>query len=190
MPPKTRFTKDDVVRCAVDIVRQQGAEALSARNIAAGLGSSPQPIFSYFQSMDEVRSAVIAAAAEIYAGYISREMEQRKYPPYKCSGMAYIRLAREERELFRLLFMRDRRGEVIPGDSEIEPIINIIMETNGISRDQALLLHLEMWVCVHGIATMLATSYFDISEELASDMITHVYNGVRRQIKEEKDERH
>ena len=190
MPPKIKFTKDDVVRCAVDIVREQGAGSLSARNIAAALGCSPQPIFSCFDSMDGVREAVIKAAGEIYANYIDQELARGKYPPYKCSGMAYIRLAREERELFRLLFMRDRRGEVIPDDSEIEPIINIIMEANGISRDQALLLHLEMWACVHGIATMLATSYFDISEELASDMITHVYNGVRRQIKEEKYERH
>ena len=190
MPPKIKFTKEDVVRCAVDIVREQGAGSLSARNIAAALGCSPQPIFSCFDSMDEVREAVIKAAGEIYAKYIDQELARGKYPPYKCSGMAYIRLAREERELFRLLFMRDRRGEVIPDDSEIEPIINIIMEANGISHEQALLLHLEMWVCVHGIATMLATSYFDISEELASDMITHVYNGVRRQIKEEKYERH
>ena len=33
------------------------------------------------------------------------------YPPYKAMGMGYIRFAAEERELFRLLFMRDRSGE-------------------------------------------------------------------------------
>ncbi len=182
MPPKIKFTKEQIIESAVCLVREQGMDALSARTLATKLGSSPQPIFSCFNSMDEVRQSVIRQAAEIYARYIREETESGKYPPYKSSGMAYIRLAREERELFRLLFMRDRSGESRTDDVDIEPIIAMIMQSNGISHQQALLLHMEMWVCVHGIATMLATSYHDISEELASRMITDVYQSVRKRI--------
>ena len=187
MPPKIKFTKEQIIDSAVELVREQGMDALSARALAERLGCSPQPIFSCFDSMDEVRGAVIHQAAEIYARYIREETENGKYPPYKSSGMAYIRLAREERELFRLLFMRDRSGESRGDDFDVEPIVEIIMQSNGITRQQALLLHMEMWVCVHGIATMLATSYYDISEELASRMISDVYQSVRKRICEEGD---
>ncbi len=47
--------------------------------------------------MDEVGAAVIKAAYEIYDGYIKEGMNSGKYPPYKASGMAYIRFAREKR---------------------------------------------------------------------------------------------
>lgn len=188
MPPKIKFTKEQITESAVALVREQGAEALSARSLAARLGCSPQPIFSCFDSMEQVRAEVIKSAGEVYAQYIREAMDSGKYPPYKSSGMAYIRLAREDRELFRLLFMRDRSGEPPLDDGAIEPIINIIMQANGISRDKALLLHLEMWVCVHGIATMLATSYYDMSEELISRMVTDVYDGVRKRIIEEDGE--
>lgn len=188
MPPKIKFTKEQIIESAVELVREQGAESLSARNLASRLGCSPQPIFSCFEGMEQVRGEVIKAAGEVYAGYIRKETESGKYPPYKCSGMAYIRLAREERELFRLLFMRDRSGEPPADDSALDPIINIIMQANNISRDKALLLHLEMWACVHGIATMLATSYQTLSEELISRMVTDVYEGVRKKIIEEDRE--
>ena len=34
-------------------------------------------------------------------------MSTGKYLPYKANGMVYIRFAREEKELFKLLFMYD-----------------------------------------------------------------------------------
>ena len=86
--------------------------------------------------------------------------------------------------------MRDRTGEDLSPSIDFEESVQMIARANGVTEETARQMHLEMWACVHGIATMLATSYLDISEELASDMITHVYNGVRRQIKEEKYERH
>ena len=64
-------------------------------------------------------------------------MAAGKYPVYKASGMAYIRFAKEERELFKLLFMRDRTGEKIAEDEEIRPIIQIIMENTGWSEQKA-----------------------------------------------------
>ena len=58
--------------------------------------------------MEEVSQAVIQAANTIYQNFLNAEMKNSAYPPYKASGMGYIRFAKEERELFKLLFMRDR----------------------------------------------------------------------------------
>ena len=57
--------------------------------------------------------------------------------------------------------------------------IDMIVEANGISRENAELMHLEMWACVHGIATMLATSYLALDWTLISRMLSDVYQGLR-----------
>ena len=182
MPPKVKTTKEAIVSTAVEIVREQGANALNARAVAAVLGCSTQPIFSNFTTMEELRLAVVSEADTLYNEYIRREVELGEYPPYKASGMAYIRFAKEEKELFKLLFMRDRAGEEIPEKFVIgQPVEDILHTTTGLDGEAAKLFHLEMWAYVHGIATMYATGFIDLPWELVSRMLTDAYLGLRKQ---------
>ena len=89
MPPKIKITKERIVSTAVDIVRMGGEQAINARNIAAVLKCSTQPIFSNFATMEELRLAVVEKADKICGDYIEREIESGKFPIYKASGMAY-----------------------------------------------------------------------------------------------------
>ena len=71
----------------------------------------------------------------------NEDMKSRKYPPYKASGMAYIRFAKEE----------------------LKQLLKSVQQILGLDEESAYLFHLEMWIYVHGIATMLVTSYFAIN---------------------------
>ena len=93
--------------------------------------------------------------------------------------MAYIRFARDEKELFKLLFMCDRKGEDISPTADFEESVQMIMQANGIGREKAELMHLEIWTSVHGIGTMLATSFLNLEWGLISNMISDVYQGIR-----------
>jgi AcrR family transcriptional regulator len=179
MPPKVRITKEEIIGTCLSLVRENGADALNARSIAAALGCSTQPIFSNFSSMEELQEEVCAAAYTHYADFLKREAESGRYPRYKAFGMAYIRFAAEERELFKLLFMRDRTGEEISVSPDFEESVRMIAEANGTTAETARLMHLEMWACVHGIGAMLATSFLSLEWELISEMLTDVYQGVR-----------
>ena len=180
MAPKIKTTKDELIAAALNLVRWEGKEALNARNLAASIGCSTQPIFSNFSNMKELTDAVAEAAYGKYLEFIKSEIESSRYPEYKASGMAYIRFAREERELFKLIFMADRSGEEPKPTPDFEASISLIAAANGISKEKATLLHLEMWSVVHGIATMLATSFLMLDEELISTMLTDVYQGTRK----------
>ena len=182
MPPKVNTAKTDIVNTAVEIVRQNGADALNARAIAARLGCSTQPIFSNFTNMDELRLAVVEKADALCQDYIHREIESERYPVYKATGMAYIRFAKEEKELFRLLYMRDRSGETAPSELAFtEEIESMVRQTTGLDLESAKLFHMEMWACVHGIATMFATGFVDLPWELVSKMQTDLFQGLRKQ---------
>ena len=189
MPPKVRVTKEGIVFRALELVREKGAEGLNARDLAAEMGCSTQPIFSNFAGMEELQTAVSFAAYERYLAFLKKEAESGKYPPYKSFGMAYIRFAREERELFKLLFMCDRSGKSIDTPPDFEDSVRLIAEANGISRIRAEQVHMEMWACVHGIATMHATSFLSLDWEVISDMLSDIYQGIRKNLKEGKDER-
>ena len=182
MPPKVKVTKEEIVNAVVDIVQKRGAEAINARNIADILNCSTQPIFSNFNTMNELRLAVVEKADIMCEEYIKREIESGEYPAYKASGMAYIRFAKEEKELFKLLYMRDRSGETVPeGAGLTGNMENIVHNSTGLGGLDAKLFHLEMWAYVHGIATMFATGFLDLDWELVSKMLTDSYQGLKKQ---------
>ena len=180
MPPRVKITKEDIIKTSVELVKANGAQAINARAIAAFLNCSTQPVFSNFRTMEELEKATLTAAYEVYLNFIKKEVESGKYPQYKSFGMAYIRFAKEEKELFKLLFMRDRTGEDKSESPDFEESVKMIMQANGVTIEKARLMHLEMWTCVHGIATMIATSFLVLDRELISSILTDVYQGIRR----------
>ena len=181
MPPKVKVSKEDIINTTVELVRKYGEGAINARNIASALNCSTQPIFSNFSTMDDLRIAVILRAEAFCNEYIKREIDSGVYVPYKASGMAYIRFAKEEKELFKLLYMRDRSKEDMFAENELSNIMfQMVKDNTGLDGDKNRLFHLEIWAYVHGIATMFATNYFPLDWELVSQMITDVYQGLKK----------
>ena len=185
MPPKVKVTKKEIVAAALSLVRQNGPEALCARSVAGALGCSTQPIFSNFTTMEELQNETIAAAYALYSDFLQREARSGNFPTYKAYGMAYIRFAKEEKELFKLLFMRDRRGEDLSPSPDFLASVELIMQAYGLSLDLAQKMHMELWACVHGIATMIATSFLVLDWDLIGSMISDVFQGLR--LKYEKE---
>lgn len=179
MPPKCRFTREEIIQAALDLTAEKGVGALTARGLAQRLGSSAKPIFGLFANMEEVQQEVVKAANLRYQEYLRQDMSAGRYPPYKASGMAYIRFAREQKELFKLLFMRDRTHEEKAAGDELEALLGLIQKNMGLSRDDAYRFHLEMWIYVHGIATMIVTAYLEWDMDFISAALTDAYQGLR-----------
>ena len=179
MPPKVKITETEIVQTALDLLRKSGEQTVNARSIAAALNCSTQPIFSNFATMEKLQEAVYIAARTLYYDFIKREVESGAYPQYKAFGMAYIRFAKEEKELFKCLFMCDRNGQDSTPTEDFDASVNIIMTVNGISYEAATLMHMEMWAFVHGIATMFATLFLELEWDVISNMMSDVYQGLR-----------
>ena len=179
MPPKNRFTRNEIISCALDIAEEGGLEAVTARAVASRLEASSKVIFSSFESMAKLQNEVVAAAYQKYLNEQTRLWESGEYPVYKASGMAYIRFARSHPKLFKILFM-----EISPPDEpqkldELNRFAGMVSHNVGIDVDDARMFHLEMWVYVHGIATMIATGYLNWEVETVSRMLTDAYMGLK-----------
>lgn len=178
MAPKQKITKEEIVCGALELAKKDPAKAWNARGLASYLGISTQPIFHHFSGMEEVKQTVLQQAQALFERRMKEETEKGIYPAYKASGMAYVAFAREEPALFRLLYMRSRCGEKMEDDRLTEGLWGVLENQTGITGDKAKLFHLEMWCCVHGIATMLATGYFDLDDEAISTVLTDLYQGL------------
>ena len=189
MPRDFMFTKEEIINAALSLTRERGFSAVSARTLGEKLGTSSRPVFGRFENMEEVKSAIISAATELYQAYRKKELESGKYVPFKASGMAYIRFAREEKELFKLLFMRDRSKEALKSYAdEMDELVSLVGKQVDLNKDKATMFYLEMWIYVHGIASMIATNYLEWDEELASRAVTDVYEGLKLRYAEGKEE--
>ena len=78
-----------------------------------------------------------------------------------------------------MLFRSDRGEEEKSFSEEWAPLISIIQKKTGMTGEEAELFHLEMWGTVHGIASMIATSYLSLNRERISKILDDVYVGVR-----------
>ena len=169
MPRQALFTKEEIVAKALQIVRENGVEALSARSLGAALGSSSRPIFTVFRNMEEVESEVRAAAGRHFAAYVEDVTDY--VPAFKEFGLRLFRYARQEQHLFHYLFLqKNAPSENVP--QKAEECLDSICADYGISREQSGQLFRQMWVFIYGLVMLSAKAVETYTEETVSRLIS------------------
>lgn len=188
MPPKQKFTKDEIVTAALKLLRENGMEALTARALGDALHSSARPIFTVFDSMADVRAEVMTAAQEMYNQYIREGLKEQH--PFKGTGKAYIRMAKEEPNLFRLLFMSKNvqtpnMGDLMQYvDSVSMNITDAAKDTFAFDSSKAQKIHHHLWLYCHGIAVLQATGVCKFTDDEVDAMLTEVGGSLYKYMKE------
>lgn len=155
MPAKKQITRQMILDAALALLRAGGMEAVSVTSLARRLGCSTQPIYLSFSGMDALRAALAAEATHFFIQEMETDGGADLY------GMAYIRFAQREKELFRFLFLRQDAFEEVREALKpmMERSMRALMEEYHISHDQADYLQDQLWMHAHGIASMIATEF-------------------------------
>jgi AcrR family transcriptional regulator len=184
MPPSIKITKEKITSTALEMTRQRGLEAVTPQALAAKLKCSSRPLYRDFSGIEDIRQAVCAEAKKIYTHYIYTELPEHNR--FKAIGMNYIRLAKEEPELFKLLFMRAGLQETI-GESTIDEhkdfIIEQLSKVYSLSREVASRVYEDAWIYVHGIAALVVTKTVVMDEGEISQRTTNAMKGFLSQLK-------
>ena len=183
MPPTIRFTRDAVLNAAYQLIRREGPGALNARAVAKELGGSTQPIFRLFSGMDELQKAVIELALNEWKSKLLVRMQGSAFP-YLTIGMSYLLFAKDEPELFKLLFMRDRVSDGSCGrEYKHEWGFPVIESAFSVDRDTAVRLYERNFFYVHGLAVCIATKYMPcMSVERMEELVTESLNAAATQL--------
>lgn len=164
MPPSVRFSREAVLNAAYQLIRREGLVALNARAVARELGGSTQPIFRLFSGMDELKQAVTELALSTWKAHLSQRVQASTFP-YLTIGMSFLLFARDEPELFKLLFMRDRVSDGSCTDYNLSWGIPLIENIVKVDMDTARKLYERNWLYCYGLAVTIATKYFPCMSE-------------------------
>lgn len=164
MPPSVRFSREAVLNAAYQLVRREGPSALNARAVAKELGGSTQPIFRLFANMEELRQAVVELALQTWKEQLRIRLQTSSFP-YLTIGMAYLVFSRDEPELFKLLFMRDRVSDGSCTQYNLSWGIPLIEDTIKVDVETARKLYERNWLFCHGLAVSIATKYLPCMDE-------------------------
>lgn len=177
MPPTVRFTRDAVLHAACQLMRREGMEALNARAIAKELGGSTQPIFRLFTNMEDLHRELILYVARQFQAHAEEDMAQSD-SPYIQLCTTYLLYGRDEPELFKLLFMRDRVSEGQYSDqTNFDLVFNIIKKETPLDDETALRFIERTWLFIHGLAVCIATKYIPCQDErYLISMVKEAYN--------------
>lgn len=177
MPPTVRFTRDAVLHAACQLMRREGMEALNARAIAKELGGSTQPIFRLFTNMEDLHRELILYVARQFQAHAEADMAQSD-SPYIQLCTTYLLYGRDEPELFKLLFMRDRVSEgQYSVQTNFDLVFNIIKKETPLDDETALRFFERTWLFIHGLAVCIATKYIPCQDErYLISMVKEAYN--------------
>ena len=179
MTKKAVFTREMIVEAAFQLTREAGWQGVTARSIAAKLGSSTMPLYSSLKSMDEIEKAVRARAEQCM-----QEYQRRAWAPdaLLSSAVGYVAFARDEKNLFRFLYV-DRPVQVgasSGGDGEksvdeLRGVVNLADQAAVAMKDHRVL---KSWAFTHGLASLISGGVIDLPDETIARLLLEVGSAV------------
>lgn len=187
MPPKPKFSKEEIINAAYEIARSEGIDAVVARTIGKKLGTTATPIFTFFNGMEELKKEVYNKAKAEALAYLQESVHY--FPAFKEFGLRWIRFAVQEPHLFRLLFVSEASYADVPDNFMHEfaavtaPILQSITAGFGVSEDDAKELFDQMILHANGIATFAMSHPGYLDEATTSRLLSETCIGLVAVIK-------
>jgi len=164
MPPKTTFTKNDVIRAAMSIVTEQGLDALSIRKTAEKLGSSQAPVYSCFSSKSELEQLLRLEIKKLLMTQYTSKQYTESYPLNMAIG--FVLFARDYGQLFRSLFLKRSDFKKIFKEfhkSHIAGMDKDIRFSRMQVKERTTLLN-RLWIFTYGFATLVNAGLVEKSD--------------------------
>jgi len=191
MAPKFKFTKEEVLAVTIDFIRENGIEALTARELAKKLESSTKVIFSLFSNMKNLEDEAKFAAENIFSEKVNLALKDDS--PFKRLGVEYILFSKNEPKLFQWLFMEkgievESFKDFLPmRDYEYKSVIESIDEEYKISIENSKKLYEHLFIYSHGIATLTVTGIYNFTPTEIIEYMTEVTKSLIVQYSKEID---
>ena len=179
MANTTKITKEMILDIAFSIARREGLNSISNRRIAKELNSSIRPIYYQFKNTEELKLELGKKIDTYFYDYLLNN-KLGNIPLYKQIGINYIRFSRDEKKLFKILFMSDNK--LLPSDfildTDYMKIKDIIRISTNLSDKDIKSFHLKMWLFTHGIATLSANDTVLFTDKQISDLLSYEFQAL------------
>ena len=181
MPTKIRVSKEMILDAAFEIVRKDGMEKLSNRELANKLECSIRPIYYQFKNVEEMQKELYIKIEHYFYDFIFDNMIEG-IPQYKQVGINYIKFAKQEKKLFQTLFMSDTGltpdAFVSKDGDDYEEIAKLIKISTNLKDNDIKDFHTKMWICCHGIATLVANDTIKLTDNQIQELLSSQFQAL------------
>jgi AcrR family transcriptional regulator len=179
MPPKSEITKEKILSAAFELVRKEGFEAITARNVAQTLKCSTQPIYSLYSSIEELKSSVYEKTSE-YARNCMIAYEDSANSPALNLTIGFLYFAQNEKQLFRALYLSgykkyDPHTDQFLGEELTTSYMRYSTRLQDVSDDLLKRIFLKLTIYLIGIGTLLNSHTLELGMDEAIEMIREMY---------------
>ena len=187
MPPKPKFTREEIVDKAFELVREKGFDALTARELGSRLGSSARPIFTVFKDMNELKDEVRKKVEDLLNEYLSRAENYEVY--FKQAVKETILFASDEPNLFHLLFLRNNEEPVnfeFMKDKfkvQIDHYFDFIKENYELNDEEVYVILKHTCIYIYGVGAMCAEKVCTFNDDQLNDLLGEVFMAMLMYIK-------
>lgn len=169
--------KENIIKASMDIVANEGWEALNARGLAKKLDISTKPLYRIFKGMDEIKNLTYDLIYRFYDDFVTSRIDKDKALITLC--VAYVEFAQEHSNLFKTLFLSNNLSwksidSVLDEKWNQSTIINLVNK-HGYSFEDAKSLFMHIWLYSNGLATLLATNDIKLESEDIIKRIVKIY---------------
>ena len=180
MSKPTKITKEIILEKALEIIRTQGIEKVSNREIAKKLNSSIRPIYYQFKNSEELYNELLMKMETyFYSFLLDNEIED--IPKYKQIGINYIKFAKEEPNIFKALFMKKNNLVVenfIGQIKEFKEIEKFVKVSTNLKNEEIKSFHVKMWIFTHGLATLIASNTINFNDQQIRDLLSYEFQAL------------
>lgn len=169
MPATRKVCEKDILEAAIDVIRKDGLEMLSVRNIAKKLNISTQPIYFHFDGMVSLKKRLLDYSRKRFEEITNKAISDNAY---KRFGLSFLEFASSEPELFKFLYLRKRKdSEIEIEDINYNKTISLLEKYLELSKDEARNFHEKMTNYCYSLGVMIASGYkkfssLDLEKEL------------------------
>ncbi|MBE6719452.1 MAG: TetR/AcrR family transcriptional regulator [Ruminococcaceae bacterium] len=186
MPPKVKFSKEEIIAAAVNITRERGINAVTAREVGAVLGVSSRPLFTYFDTVDELKREVYNYTKNLYRNYVKEGLTAAI--PFLGVGQNYIRFAKEEPQLYKYLFLNPPdgvNGSAMEGLKLSQELVRkSLMKIYNMDGNTADKYFRDLWLVAYSIATLIVTGECPYTDAEISSLFTEFSVSICKAYKE------
>ncbi|MEK3910315.1 TetR/AcrR family transcriptional regulator [Paenibacillus sp. FSL H7-0331] len=182
MPPTAVITEEKILKAAFEIVRVQGLEYLTARNIAQKLNCSTQPVYRIYDNMDEVKDRVYGMAVSLMRDQIFSHQDDQNSPALNMA-IGFLHFAKQERYIFQFVYLSgyksfDLSHEVFMGDTLSMKSMLHSKRFRAIDENKQKNIFIKISIYLIGIGTMINSGTLKMDFHETIEMVKEMYEAL------------
>lgn len=181
MPTQIKISKEMILETAFEIVRKEGIDKLSNRELANQLKCSIRPIYYQFENVEELKKALYRKIEKYFYQFLLNHRIEG-IPQYKQIGINYIKFAKKEKKLFQALFMSEvglSLNDFVSKDGEdFQEIEKLIKISTNLNDENMKNFHTKMWIFCHGMATLVANNTVSLTDNQIQQLLSYQFQAL------------